>query len=477
MKTWIKNTFRLCLLAAVLGSVPVGQLLAQTFTTLHSFTATPAAPFTNSDGANPSAAVVLLGSTLYGTTFDGGSGGGAGQLGRGTLFAVRTDGTGFTNLHDFSPDTGGAHPAAGLLLSGTRLYGTTVIGGDSNFGTVFAIDTDGTGFTTLYSFSGATDGRDPLAGLILSGDTLYGTAQVYQGNWGGSIFALDSNATSFAAVYNFSDSQAGSLTLSGNTLYGMSSGGGSTNGTVFSVNTDGTGFATLHTFSGSDGAGPLGGLVLSSNTLYGTTRNGGVSDSGTVFAINTDGTGFTNLYSFAAMSASSPYTNIDGAFPSASLILSGDTLYGTARYGGSAGNGTIFAINADGTNFKLLHSFTATSGPSGKNLDGANPFSSLFLANNTLYGTAEYGGNAGTGTVFSISLESSTPPQLAITLSGPNVILTWPTNFTGFALQSTANLTSPVAWTGVPASPIIMNGQNTVTDPILGAQQFYRLSH
>src|SRR6266851_4913594 len=61
-------------------------------------------------------------------------------------------------------------------------------------------------------------------------------------------------------------------------------------------------FTTLHSFTGSDGAVPMAGLVLSSNTLYGTTVNGGTSDNGTVFAVNTDGTGFTNLYSFTAIS-------------------------------------------------------------------------------------------------------------------------------------------------------------------------------
>ena len=78
-------------------------------------------------------------------------------------------------------------------------------------------------------------------------------------------------------------------------------GGSSGNGTVFAVNTDGTGFTTLHSFTGgSDGADPNAGLILSGNTLYGTASHGGSSGNGTVFAVNTDGTGFTNLHSFTA---------------------------------------------------------------------------------------------------------------------------------------------------------------------------------
>lgn len=56
---------------------------------------------------------------------------------------------------------------------------------------------------------------------------------------------------------------------------------------------------TLHSFKGSDGDEPSGGFILSGNTLYGTARWGGESGSGTVFSLDTDGSGFTNLHSFA----------------------------------------------------------------------------------------------------------------------------------------------------------------------------------
>ena len=79
--------------------------------------------------------------------------------------------------------------------------------------------------------------------------------------------------------------------------------------------------------------GPSAGLVLSGNTLYGTAFNGGSSGVGTVFAVNTNGTGFKTLHSF---------TGSSGAFPSAGLVLSGNTLYGTTEQGGSSGDGTVF---------------------------------------------------------------------------------------------------------------------------------------
>src|SRR5665213_3159379 len=159
-------------------------------------------------------------------------------------------------------------------------------------------------------------------------------------------------AQTFTTLYNFIHGgmqPTGSLILSGGTLYGTASRGGSSGGgTVFAVNIFGGGFATLHNFNinnPSEGANPQAGLILSGNTLYGTTVRSFNLGFGTVFAVNTDGTGFTNLHSFMAMSTNSSgnYTNSDGAIPEAGLILSGNTLYGTADIGGSSGNGTVFA--------------------------------------------------------------------------------------------------------------------------------------
>src|SRR6266699_2819387 len=122
-------------------------------------------------------------------------------------------------------------------------------------------------------------------------------------------------------------------------------------------------FTTIYSYTnGSGGAAyPDNGVILSSNTLYGTSTSGGSFGYGTVFAINTDGTSYSTLHSFTTLNQTY-HTNSDGANPYNALILSGDTLYGTAVVGGSSGGGTVFAVNTNGTGCRRLHSFKVTSG-------------------------------------------------------------------------------------------------------------------
>ena len=81
-------------------------------------------------------------------------------------------------------------------------------------------------------------------------------------------------------------------------------------------------YQVLKTFTGSDGAGPVGGLVLSDSTLYGTTSAGGTWGDGTVYKVNADGTGYQVLVNFNGR---------DWGSPQAGLVLAGSTLCCLAR--------------------------------------------------------------------------------------------------------------------------------------------------
>jgi uncharacterized repeat protein (TIGR03803 family) len=480
------------MLIAALGLVFVDQVSAQTFRLLHTFD--------NNDGATPYAGLTISGNTLYGTTRNGGGSGGSG-----TVFALSTDGTGFRMLHTFfsldpvaeiSTNADGAHPGVvPLALSRDTLYGARTTGGPFGGGTLFAVNTDGTGFTNLYSFPPPASGF-AVSALIISDAGLFGASSLGGSSGNGMLFRLNTDGTGLTSQYEVSD-MAGynngfainsdgisptSLILSGNTLYGTTQAGGSGgSGTVFALNVDGTGFKVLYSFSAPvgvtgdatnlDGAGAWS-LIQSSSTLYGTAYYGGEAGNGTVFALNTDGTGFTNLYSFTPAEYSGGFlTNNDGDSPNG-VLLSGKTLYGTAFWGGKGG-GTAFAVNTDGSDFTTLHSFTGLTG--GSNNDGNSLTGGLALSGNILFGTASLGGSFGSGTLFSISLPVN-QPRLTITAGGENVILSWPTNATGFTLQSTTNLGSSAVWTTNSLAPVVVNWLNTVTNPISGTQQFYRLA-
>ncbi len=326
MKSRIQNLF---LVLACTGFLAM-PAAAQTFTNLYRFAGYP------TDGANPHCGLVLSGNTLYGTTYGGGNSGSS----LGTVFKVNTDGSGYTLLKSFNGGSDGALPNASLIVSGNTLYGTTEQGGSSGNGTLFRINIDGTSFTNLYRFTSLnnstnSDGANPEAGLILSGNTLYGTAY-HGGNSGfGTVFAVNTDGTSFTNLHSFKQGGDGAspyagLILSGNTLYGTTyQGGGDANvGIVFCINTNGMGFTNLYTFTGGTDGGYPNGLILLGNAFYGTAVYDG-SGFGTVFKINMDGSGFTVLKSFNGGS--------DGRYPEAGLILSGNTLYGTTTYSGSGG--------------------------------------------------------------------------------------------------------------------------------------------
>ena len=450
--------------------------LPQTLINLYTFTNTVVG------GADPNGDLVLSGNTLYGTTSSGGT------FGYGAIFAVHTDGSGFTNLHSLAYDDG-KYPYNGLTLSDGTLYGAAWSGAAFGSGTVFALGTNGVGFTNLYNFSSQsglnqtnTDGSDVNGDLLLVGGTLYGTAAEGGDYSVGTLFAVNTNGTGFTNLYNFGEDgfdPQGGLILSGGALYGTTRLGGTNfDGSVFAFSINNGSLTNLYSFTASSGTGGIfgygtnsdgsqlvAGLVLSGNALYGTTEYGGIFGNGTVFRVNTDGTGFTNLYNFTALSGNENYygANSDGAVPQGRLLLLGNTLYGTAAYGGAFGYGSVFAINTDGSGFTNLYSFSDGN-------DGAAPVGGLIASGNILYGTTSSGGNNenARGTVFALGLSSSAAPIPLLIQSGNHaVILSW--NNPAFSLQRSPTVNG--VYTNVPGA------SSPYTNTISGAAEFFRLKN
>jgi uncharacterized repeat protein (TIGR03803 family) len=122
---------------------------------------------------------------LYGTASSGGSND------YGTVFKLNPDGTGFTVLLSLDYFTTGGTPYAGLI-QGTdgALYGTASRGGSSGYGTVFKLNPDGTGFTVLANFDGSTTGGSPFAGLVQEAHRLGRSALCPDGGGDGRLGVL-----------------------------------------------------------------------------------------------------------------------------------------------------------------------------------------------------------------------------------------------------------------------------------------------
>ncbi|HEU6447215.1 MAG TPA: choice-of-anchor tandem repeat GloVer-containing protein [Verrucomicrobiae bacterium] len=481
------------------GTEPPVITLTNTFTgpdgiALHRFN--PLTGNLNLDGANPAASLVLLGNVLCGATLNGG------VKGAGTAFYVGLDGTAFNAFRSFtnSPDAGNSQSK--FLISG-NLFGATIAGGSSDAGTMFSMDTNGNlsilrNFSTV-SADNATNsgGASPNAALALSGSTIFGIASAGGSDANGTIFSISTNGLAFAVLHNFSaldpntETNAdgalpcGGVVISGNTLFGAASlGGADGSGVIFSMATNGNDFSVLHHFTAldaqtatnSDGAFPSAGLMLQNGTLFGTTIAGGAAGRGVIFSVGTNGSNFAVLHSFSATDSLTG-TNSDGASPCAALVLYSNLLYGTASTGGDGASGTVFCLKTNGAQFQTVYAFTAVNSMTGTNRDGAFPVASVLPVGNALYGTAFAGGAGGEGTVFSVPFPL--PPAVITNIvrngsGGMTLYFAGSANSTN-VIQAATNLASS-AWENVFTNKADITGawQFTDTNTTQFAAKFYR---
>jgi uncharacterized repeat protein (TIGR03803 family) len=374
--------------------------------------------FTVSNGAEPiSQLLVNPNGDLYGTAWTGGS------SEQGVVFeltppAAQGDSWTYTQLYSFTGEADGGHPGTGLIGGpGGVLYGVTTNGGSAHNGTIFQLKppTESGGQWTeqvLYNFPGGANGTSPFAPLLLGGEgTLYGTAPGGASGYG-IAFELQGSKTgtwTYTVLRTFTGGDdcanpAGALTSMNGDLYGMCSYGGTANfGAIFQLappTKAGESWTetVLYSFQGGDnGANPIGALLAgSSGGLYGTTSGGGSAGYGTVFRLEPNGSSWveTLLYSFLGGS--------DGESPAGPLALGeNNALCGATVFGGTNNNGTVFAVTPPAVTGgawteSILHRFQGGS-------DGNRPqFGVVSGPNSTLYGTTEFGGTAGVGTVFEV---------------------------------------------------------------------------
>ena len=235
---------------------------------------------------NPIYSLILSGTVIYGIVFES-------LEGYGSIFKINTDGTGFTKLSNISK-----FPFADLLLYDNYLYGITW-GGTGESGKIFKMKTDGTEFLVLHSFDNTAEGQQAYNALTLVENTLYGTTTSGGNNNSGTLFKINTDGTGFEKLYDFY-SDGGTdirspLILSGSFLFGTASRGGTSDlGTIFRFNKDGSGFVKQHDFSEvANGMAPEK-IVMSGDTIFGYTTGGGVNNNGTVYRFTIDRTPITS---------------------------------------------------------------------------------------------------------------------------------------------------------------------------------------
>lgn len=311
-------------------------------------------------------------------------------------------------LHAFGVDEGQQGRTPLLQASDGNLYGVTLGGGGSALrGTLFRVKPDAS-YETVYEFAGTESiGGQPGSGPVQGPDgALYGTTQLGGASNYGTVYRIAANGV-YTTLHSFVSTQPFGIVSdtwlavgSDGYLYGTSRVDGQFDGgMVFRLKTDGSDYRVIHSFTGSGEAGrePWGPLLAGSDgQFYGTTRFGGNNDCGTLFRIQRSGA-FELLNSVCNGGESDP------AYPAADLIEGANgALYGTTEFGGAYGSGTVFRRNADGS-IETLRSFNKRDGI------GYGPTARLVRdARGVLFGVTRFGGENKQGTAFAIKPSGAT---------------------------------------------------------------------
>ena len=319
---------------------------------------------------------------LYSTSQSGGAFVGGHQYG--TVFRLTPSGA-MQVLRSFDLSVIGGLPNSGLTLATDgNLYGTTPTGGAVGYGTLFKITTTGT-VTVMHNFNGNTEGTTANAPPIQGKDgNFYGTT----GNGGtitGTVYKM-TPAGVYKVLFSFDGNvrypQAITLGNDGN-FYGTYLGGTLTNvnGGIFKITPAGK-LTVLHRFTDTDGKNPMGAIIQATDgNFYGTARAGGTGGQGVVYKMTPAGV-LTVLHNFA--------NDTHGLAPFAGLVQATDgKFYGVTTSNPGKSSGVLYQITSTGTYNDLVF-FSNVAG----NFRGTNPQVSLVQhTNGTLFGDTLGGGN------------------------------------------------------------------------------------
>jgi uncharacterized repeat protein (TIGR03803 family) len=276
-----------------------------------------------------------------------------------TLYRLGTDGSNFQTLVTF-PATGPGTPQAegGLVhASDAFIYGVTDNGGSFGFGTVFRLHEDGSAFQVIYEPSSVMDGGHYRAPAFEGSDGfLYGALGENSFGVDSVIWRIRKDGTGWQVLKRISQNGRGTngvVEAGDGFLYGCDP----VTGRLFRLARDGSSFTIVHSFPGTEGF-PLTPIAIvrgADQRLYGLTDKDGSAGRGTLFRINADGSRFALQWDFGVGSATE-----QGATPKSICAAPDGSLYGIVRQQGNAGAGVFRFTPTDGS-LAWLHTFDSST--------------------------------------------------------------------------------------------------------------------
>ena len=323
-------------------------------TPLHSFHDGP-------DPTYPGEPTIGPNGTLYGMTFLGGTDSNGLIYNAGPLPSAPVTGIAFWSynpIYQFTGGDDGGSPTrlAPLLFDAAgNIYGAATYGGSTNSGVVYELTPSRSGWTetTLYSFTGGSDGSH-LRGIIFDGEgNIYGIA-AYGGNQNcGTVYKLTHSQSGWteSTVHSFQSNVDGCwpgpliLDKAGN-LYGLTEQNGPDNngGTVWELSPSNGSwtFSVLYAFPAATVGdfGPYAPALDAAGNLYGISNWGGYENLGFLFKLapSNGGWTYTELYDFGTAPG-----QLDGCVPQGAPVLDADgNIYGVTEFCGRNDAGTVW---------------------------------------------------------------------------------------------------------------------------------------
>jgi uncharacterized repeat protein (TIGR03803 family) len=291
----------------------------------------------------------------------------------GTIFKLNPDGAGVTTILDFAPATTGIECSGMLEGDDGLIYAATRTGGADGAGTVFRIRT-----LHLPALSSVTPPRRPAGDsgftLTVDGEDFFEGAVVL---WDGAELATTfvSGSQLLASVprpQHTSELYPARVAV-------RNPDGHTTEEWELAPAQEELTYQLLRSFDDPATGTYIGQVVQGSDgTLYGTTEEGGSAGVGTLFRMNPDGSGFATVFHFDDITT--------GERPWHLTMASDGALYGSAQEGDLGGAGTVYQFDPGSETFAVLRAFSYDTHPF------YEPAGLMEASNGVLYGVARGGG-------------------------------------------------------------------------------------